>query len=232
MFLCSTLPGLLQVDVLQEVVQAFVKRSGQFFDVRLMNLFTLPIGFDNEDFLAEAEVPSKLFYWEASSLVAMTSSTSPLLREYWELMVVRCLAAEAVKHHLKKTETLYDSLYKQEAPEWLHGARSRDFTHRSTFRPEQKLQPMVVHMARWFWGALSILPPKGVRHRASIPANVRVKADMVDISVGKEVEACHPEASRMSISGETAAVEKKVEDVDIDGAPRVGPASELELQSV
>lgn len=84
--------------------EPFLKRSGQFFDLRMFNLFTFPIGFDNTDFEAVTLTDTKLFMWDLEGLENMRKV--PLLGRFWEFVVIRSLAAAAVRHHLIKTETL------------------------------------------------------------------------------------------------------------------------------
>jgi hypothetical protein len=142
----------------------FRKRSGEFFDLRLFNLFTLPIGFDNSRFAATSDTRARLFYWEADNLRKMANDASPQLIQFWEFVVVRTLSSEAVKHHLSKSETLYDSLFQPEDPEWLDGGRSHDFS----FQAPAERRPRVERVLRWVWGALQVAPPRGVRHQPGL----------------------------------------------------------------
>jgi len=133
----------------------FVKRSGEFFDIRMFNLFTFPIGFDNTDFSAVTLTDTKLFMWELDGLNAMRQV--PMLTKFWEFTVLRSLASAGVRHHLKKMDTLYDSLLIPEEPDWLEGAPSRDFLSHS--RP-----PTILRQFRRLRKSFQLIPPHGVRH--------------------------------------------------------------------
>lgn len=138
-----------------EYTEPFVKRSGEFFDIRMFNLFTFPVGFDNTEFRAVTQIDTMLFYWDLNGLEAMRKV--PLLNKFWEFSVLRSLAAAGVRHHLKKTDTLYDSLLIPEEADWLDGARSRDFFPHS--RP-----PTIVRQLQRLKSSFQIIPPHGVRH--------------------------------------------------------------------
>lgn len=145
----------------------FVKRSGQFFDIKLFNLFNMPIGFDDFEFHAKTQTRCKLFAWPVAGLIAMRESKSPNLHHFWEFMIMRALAGVAILSHLKGNHTLYDSLSVPEHPSWLEGAPSRDF-----FAQEKpvgnwnhfKRQLSIIRASLWH-----IIPPRGVRHHPGIP---------------------------------------------------------------
>jgi hypothetical protein len=138
-----------------EQTAPFMKHSGEFFDIRMFNLFTFPIGFDNTAFQAVTKTDSRLFYWDIEGLNSMRQV--PMLNKYWEFTVLRSLAAAGVRHHLKKTDTLYDSLLVPEEGAWLGGAKSRDFF------PHQR-QPTILRQLSRLASSFQIIPPHGVRH--------------------------------------------------------------------
>jgi hypothetical protein len=121
----------------------------------MFNLFTFPIGFDNTAFQAVTKTDSRLFYWDIEGLNSMRQV--PMLNKYWEFTVLRSLAAAGVRHHLKKTDTLYDSLLVPEEGAWLGGAKSRDFF------PHQR-QPTILRQLSRLASSFQIIPPHGVRH--------------------------------------------------------------------
>jgi hypothetical protein len=140
--------------------EPFIKRSGEFFDIRLFNLFTFPIGFDNTHFEAHTLMPTKLFQWDLEGLKRMRENH--MITPFWEFTVLRSLSASGVKRHLQKTDTLYDALCIPEDDEWLEGAPSRDFLPRLQAR--NTLRRQLQMMA----GSLQVFPPHGVRHRPRI----------------------------------------------------------------
>jgi hypothetical protein len=140
--------------------EPFVKRSGEFFDIRLFNLFTFPIGFDNTHFEARTLMSTKLFQWDLDGLKRMRENH--MITPFWEFTVLRSLSAAGVKRHLKKTDTLYDSLSIPEDAEWLDGAPSRDFL------PRLQARNTVRRQLKMIASSLQIFPPHGVRHRPTI----------------------------------------------------------------
>jgi hypothetical protein len=143
----------------------FVKRSGEFFDIRMYNIFTLPIGFDNDDFQAITMMKTKLFCWDICNLVEMRDLKSPSLLKFWEFTIIRSLSAVAIRHHLKKNDTLYDSMLIPEDESWLWGARSRDFAPRF---PPKPIWQRIKAQFKIFVNSMQILPPRGIRHRPGI----------------------------------------------------------------
>jgi len=137
-----------------------VKRSGQFMDLHMMNAFTLPIGLENSRFQAQTETSTLLFYWTTQDIQAMQAA-NPLLRRFWQFVILRSLAGEVVKHHLAETDTLYDSLNIPEDQAWLQGARSRDFTTSSC---PAKSHRLLVRLWQLLVASFSLYPPRGIRH--------------------------------------------------------------------
>ena len=172
-----------------EPTAPFLKHSGEFFDIRMFNLFTFPVGFDNTAFQAVTKTDARLFYWDIDALNSMRQV--PMLNKYWEFTVLRSLAAAGVLHHLKKTETLYDSLLVPEEAAWLDGAKSRDFY------PHQQ-PPTLLRQLRRLASSFQIIPPHGVRHYPRIlepnPMISRMEAMckecMADNSATEHCEDC------------------------------------------
>ena len=145
----------------------FYKRSGEFFDIKLFNIFTLPVGFDTFLFKAKTTTRCKLFGWTVDGLVAMRDATSPAVQPYWDLMVMRSLTNSAVRHHLKGLQdTLYDSGQIPEDPAWLEGAPSRDFGRSE--KPVGNLQHLRRQLQLMGASLWQMIPPHGIRHRPGI----------------------------------------------------------------
>lgn len=117
------------------------------------------VTIDNTDFTAVTRTDTKLFLWEFEGLLNMKDV--PLLTRFWEFTVLRSLASAGVRHHLEKTDTLYDSLLIPEEKGWLEGAPSRDFESHS--RP-----PTIVRQLKRLASSFQIIPPHGVRHYPGI----------------------------------------------------------------
>ena len=152
-----------QGDIIGET---FVKRSGEFFDIKLFNLFSLPVGFDNIEFQAKTLRRTKFFCWNVYGIIVMREARSPSLKEYWEYMVMRALTGSAIRHHLKSKSTLYDSLLIPEHESWLEGAPSRDF-----WKKEKSMGTWEHCMSQWRMiksSLLHVIPPRGVRQRPGI----------------------------------------------------------------
>eukprot|EP00191_Tetraselmis_sp_GSL018_P000462 CAMPEP_0177614932 /NCGR_PEP_ID=MMETSP0419_2-20121207/23074_1 /TAXON_ID=582737 /ORGANISM="Tetraselmis sp., Strain GSL018" /LENGTH=139 /DNA_ID=CAMNT_0019112333 /DNA_START=772 /DNA_END=1191 /DNA_ORIENTATION=- len=111
----------------------------------------------------------------------------PALLDFWEFIVLRALAAEAVKHHLKQSETLFDSLLVPEPEGWLQGAKSRDFTE---YIPNQK--SLLQRSLLWAFRAFQVFPPEGVRHKPGV-FRPNPKSNLVDITL--YTDSTSPESS-------------------------------------
>lgn len=168
--------------------KSFFKRSGQFFDIKLFNLFGLPVGFDNLEFRATTTTPCQLFAWPLDGMIAMRESPSPSLLPYWEYMVLRALTGVAVQHHLNATDTLYDALLLPEDAAWLDGAPSRDFVPSPHGTRSQSSFSSVSWNAEWWrqqWRIvraawLQIIPPHGIRHRPGAVTYVHPKRNQLE----------------------------------------------------
>jgi hypothetical protein len=149
-------------DKIEEGHDAFLKRSGQFFDIKLFNLFTLPVGFDANEFRAKTITKTKLFGWTVKGLINMRESHSPALLPFWEYMVLRTLSDAAVRYHLRAVDTVYDAWLVPEDPEWLKGAQSRDFKRLT--QPEKGWAVASRQFCIMFHSLLQVFPPKGLRN--------------------------------------------------------------------
>lgn len=170
----------------------FVKRSGEFFDIKLFNLFTFPIGFDNTDFQARTIVKTRLFAWDIEGILAMRKCRSPSLVAFWEFTVLRSLSSEAVRHHLKKQDTLYDSLLIPEDGQWLDGSKSRDFLRQG--KEESSWCERLHENLVLFANSLNPIPPRGVRHRPGLSQPNSKQAALEEICTGRR--------SRFSVFGD------------------------------
>eukprot|EP00557_Chaetoceros_sp_GSL56_P002960 CAMPEP_0176487404 /NCGR_PEP_ID=MMETSP0200_2-20121128/6110_1 /TAXON_ID=947934 /ORGANISM="Chaetoceros sp., Strain GSL56" /LENGTH=157 /DNA_ID=CAMNT_0017884223 /DNA_START=725 /DNA_END=1195 /DNA_ORIENTATION=- len=108
---------------------------------------------------------TKLFGWDICSLVEMRDLKSPSLLKFWEFTIIRSLSAVAIRHHLKKNDTLYDSMLIPEDESWLWGARSRDFAPRV---PSKSIWQKIKGQFVIFANSMQLLPPRGIRHRPGI----------------------------------------------------------------
>ncbi|KAL3904061.1 MAG: hypothetical protein SGILL_010212 [Bacillariaceae sp.] len=198
---------------------SFVKRSGEFFDVKLFNLFSLPVGFDNIEFFAKTITPTKCFCWNYRGLIAMRDAKSPELDQYWQYIVLMSLKSSAVIHHLKKTDTLYDSLMIPEHKSWLDGAPSRDF-----WKPGIKYGNWQ-HWKQQFEvmkKAFSVIPPRGVRQHPCIPEGKNPKQAYIELLCRTaEQEALGEESERISFieSKRKSAFAKTTAIRENDGPP-------------
>jgi hypothetical protein len=158
----------------------FFKRSGEFFDIRLFNLFRLPVGFDNLEFRAKTATATKCFRWNVHGLLAMRDAQSPSLKQYWEYMVLTSLTGAAIRHHLKRNDTLYDSLMIPEPERWLDGARSRDFFKEET-APAGTWEHWKRQLAIIRSSMLQVIPPRGVRQHPRLPDGVNPKQAYMEL---------------------------------------------------
>lgn len=171
--------------------RTFEKRSGEFFDIKLFNLFSLPVGFDNVEFHAKSLSTTKFFAWDIHGIIAMRESSSPSLKEYWEYMVLRSLTASAIRHDLNNRSTLYDSLLVPEHESWLEGAPSRDFWFRE--KPTGNWQHLQRQLRMLRGSLMNIIPPHGVRQHPGLPLGTNPKQAYLELQC--KAAASEPEGS-------------------------------------
>jgi hypothetical protein len=196
----------------------FLKRSGQFFDIKLFNLFTIPVGFDAIEFQAKTETTTKLFGWNINGLIAMREATSPSLKHYWEYMVLRAMTAVAVESHLKSTDTLYDSLLVPEHQGWLDGAPSRDFWKRDEpLGNWDSLQRQLEIVRGSLW---HVIPPRGVRHQPGMVQPHNPKQAYIELVL--KASATDQAAFRFLPQDETATTTKDKKETQREAEEPVG----------
>jgi hypothetical protein len=162
------------------VIHTFFKLSGEFFDIKLFNLLSLPIGFDNLEFRAKTVTSAKCFRWNVHGLVAMRDARSPSLKQYWEYIVLTSLTGAAIRHYLKRNDTLYDSLMIPERKSWLAGARSRDFFKEET-APAGTWEHWKRQLGAIRSSMMQIIPPHGVRQHPHLPDGVNPKQAYMEL---------------------------------------------------
>jgi hypothetical protein len=158
----------------------FIKRSGEFFDIKLFNIFSLPVGFDNVEFHAKTITKTKCFRWNIHGLVAMREAKSPSLKEYWEYMVLTSMTGAAIRHHLKRDDTLYDSLMIPENKNWLDGAPSRDFI-KKTATEAGTWDHWKYQFALMQSSLMQVIPPRGVRQHPRLPYGINPKQAYLEL---------------------------------------------------
>lgn len=139
--------------------------SGCFFDMRILNVFGLYIGFEGSGidkwFSVRAKTKCLVYSWSLEELNALATKSSPAVSHYW-----RNLIATQVGLALTWREAPYtlpvDGTGQKENPELLAGARSRDFTgplkryERTAWTPQS--------FFRWMLRSLTPFMPPGSRH--------------------------------------------------------------------
>jgi hypothetical protein len=146
------------------------KRSGEFFDYRLFNVFRVPVGFANESFEAQTVTPVLLFSWDIVDLTAMSHCSSPNLGAYWSLIVLQSMSHAAQRHHngwrAADTRDVFDQ---PEGSEWVDGARSRNFVAPPPPPPPKlSLRQWFRHRVARLRANIAVLPRHGMRHRPQV----------------------------------------------------------------
>ena len=155
---------------------SITKRSGQFFDFKLFNIFCLPLDpFDNLSFQAVAVTDCKLFAWDVPGLKEMAKS--PVLVRFWEFTGLRALASETSVRHLSEEQPLHDCRCVLEDVSWMEGALSRDFADMGV--EPRGFCARVAGVLRWVARSVAVLPPRGIRHRPRLTAPNRVSEALV-----------------------------------------------------
>jgi hypothetical protein len=108
----------------------------------------------------------------------MRNANSPSLNEYWQYIILTSLTGSAIRHHLKKNDTLYDSLMIPEHKSWLDGAPSRDFwkqpaAYGSWHHWQEQFEVIK--------SAFGLIPPRGVRQHPCIPDGINPKQAYIEL---------------------------------------------------
>lgn len=131
--------------------------SGECFDLRLLNMCGVFIGFPNEDFVATASADCLLFTIELDALERLVHSHAQLLA-FLRTFALGQLARLAQRHPL-----VLDAFGQAEDTAWWSGGRSRDF---EPLRPKE-LESMRLTLrsaAQWLLRSLSPSVQPGMRH--------------------------------------------------------------------
>jgi len=145
-----------------------ILRSGDCFDLRVLNLCGVFIGFPNERFAASAQTPTSLFVLPLKDL-------SELLQEHEHFLgYLRTLALSQLARQAQFTFSTVprhghisrDSFGQLEDESWIRGARSRDFEPLS----ESEMESMRFSWkSTWHWVVQSLKPSvqPGCRHESN-----------------------------------------------------------------
>lgn len=152
----------------QGVIAHSTKLSGGFFDMRLLNVFGLYVGFEGvvkgveRMFTAVAQTDCLVYEWTVEELNAMASRCSPSLSHAWRNLVatqVGLTLASLQAPNLPPTAGTGDP----ESAAIMFGARSRDFT--DPLRQYECPQPWsLLGIFRWLGGQFHPIMPPGMRH--------------------------------------------------------------------
>ena len=163
--------GLVRLDYTYEDGSAGgngIVGSGTCFDLRLLNIGGVFIGFPNDFFQASALTKALLFIISLDGLVDMLENNPHLLH------FVRCYALTQLAHQntLSNTSTgklqpvSLDAFGQLEDADWCTGARSRDF---EPLRPAEldSMKLSLASVGRWFVRSLAPTVEPGCRHQCN-----------------------------------------------------------------
>jgi hypothetical protein len=131
--------------------------SGEMFDLRLANVFDVPVGFLNSSF--EARTGSKetlVFSWSVDALLEMKRSATPLVLQGWRNLIAFCVADVAHRPYISELER----------SNLIHNLRHVDFAipDKEPRRQTGSLQDYLVWMIR----SMDPRPMPGLR-RSAVP---------------------------------------------------------------
>lgn len=137
--------------------------SGMIWDLRMLSIFGVYVGFEKEDvsFTVDALEDCLIFEWTLEKLDDLSAKCGPSVSGYFRNFILCQIAFEMEfrEHGVQFAR----STSGVEDPEWIHGARSKDFTE-----PISEEAPSWVHQIKAFcvWIGLSFTPvvPSGIRH--------------------------------------------------------------------
>eukprot|EP00055_Hartaetosiga_balthica_P003989 m.9720 g.9720 ORF g.9720 m.9720 type:complete len:351 (+) comp3529_c0_seq1:152-1204(+) len=152
-------------------------RSGDFFDMKLGNLFGVNLGFNHDVFHACASTDCTLLMWSFDDMNAMATQEAPAISSYWRSMILFSVSHELNRLHEGMTLVgAEDTQNIAEDPSWMQGGISRDFT-RPIQAEEQLKAPGILP---FLWRSFGPFPPKGLRHHtlpiSGIQARTRIAA--------------------------------------------------------
>lgn len=153
--------------------------SGHVFDIWLLSIFGIYLGFEKPPglagFAAVAETDCLLFCWKLDVLNKMAVEMSPAVSQAWRNFTLCQLGldmswrtfASAISSSNDNNSTMYSpsvcSTGEEEGPDHTTGGRSRDFTD-PLRKYEQPHHFSVKHFLRWIHHSISPFMPRGIRH--------------------------------------------------------------------
>ncbi|KAI9010549.1 hypothetical protein DFJ74DRAFT_684864 [Hyaloraphidium curvatum] len=173
-------------DERREETSRFVLGSGDMFDLKLVNVFSIPVGFYSEGFEARsASEETLLFAWPVDVLADFATKYPPVVGSAWRNLIAFSLADVAHAH----TNPTRNSKYSPEDPESAFpgddviarlSKRHADFDTRPETRSMKRRKrgcwPSTVDFFSWIVRSMDPRPPKGIRHYA-VPAQFVVDKD-------------------------------------------------------
>lgn len=144
--------------------------SGAFFDMRLLNVFGLYVGFEGSGaagqgdkwFAARAVTDCTVYEWSIEELDVMATALGPAVSHCWRNLTATQTGLTLAWREAPQLPPTA-GCGEPESPAVLAGARSRDFTD-PLRRYERQRGPDALGALRWLWRSLHPLMPPGVRH--------------------------------------------------------------------
>lgn len=142
--------------------------SGCFFDMRVLNVFGLYIGFEGSGadkwFSVRAKTKCLVYSWSLEELNCLATRSSPAVSHYWRNLIATQVGLALTWREAPHTLPV-DGTGQKESPELLAGARSRDFTgplkrYERTAWAAWTPQSFI----RWIFHSLTPFMPPGMRH--------------------------------------------------------------------
>ncbi|GAB4815350.1 hypothetical protein N2152v2_002396, partial [Parachlorella kessleri] len=141
--------------------------SGDMWDLALCSIFGVYVGFEKDKdralLGAVAHSDCLLYTWGAAELQMMATALSPAVAAFWRNFIL-CQLGLSFDWRIHAGAEPMSGTAEPERPEYLKGARSRDFT--DPLRPYEMKRPSVAGFFRWLWQSLMPFLPAGMRHNA------------------------------------------------------------------
>jgi len=173
--------------------------SGMFFDIALLNVCGVNIGFERDgvDFTADAETGCLVFQFSLDSLNDLACHCGPAVASYFRNFVLSEVAWswEFRQHSEHVMETPRTSRGFREPEEYFTGVRSRDFT--DPLEDWEVHKTSVKGFLKWIVSSLAPFVPQGVRHDAMPVSGLAAKRrTMMLQKVEQELTEAPPESDK------------------------------------
>lgn len=170
--------------------------SGMAFDIRLLNIFGVYLGFEAPaSFEAFADTDCLVLEWTTNALDDLASKCGPSVSSYFRNFIMSIMATEwEFRTHGEPQGTpAKTSRGTVEPQEFFEGKRSTDFT--DPLETCEIRRPTVKGILNWVWKSFEPFMPPGTRHWTLPTSGLLARTRTVEIGRRSEVLSSHESSS-------------------------------------